>query len=135
MWDKIADLCRINRLFGRQNLVGGPRPEMERSGKWPKVRYEHLRLFPRCIVCGTLEDPEVHHVNPYHLYPDEELDPENLVTMCGQNAYGHHLRVGHLDLWRDWNPNVREIAAAMLATRRLRDERLSTVRFSSKPVA
>jgi 5-methylcytosine-specific restriction enzyme A len=79
-----------------------PVPGHARSGRWPSVRREHLRQEPDCQVCGTLKDCDVHHVKPFHLYPELELSPTNLVTLCG----AHHLLFGHLMYWAAHNPDV-----------------------------
>lgn len=84
--------------------------EYGRSGAWPRVRREHLAREPACIACGRRADLEVHHVVPYHVRPELELDPTNLVTLCADPC---HLVFGHLlDFRRRSNPHVREDAAA-----------------------
>lgn len=80
----------------------------ERSGKWETVRRKHLETQPACAVCGAKTDLEVHHVRPFHLYPELELEPENLLTLCNR---GCHLLIGHLGSYQSWNPNARGDAA------------------------
>lgn len=84
----------------------------KRSSHWPTVRKQHLALHPVCEVCGGSEKLEVHHRQPFHLHPDLELDPSNLVTLCESKKSGVncHLFVGHLSNFRGWNPNVLEDA-------------------------
>lgn len=80
-----------------------------RSGKWARVRREHLAKEPECIACGRTEDIEVHHILPYHERPELELDPANLASLCADPC---HLVHGHLLSFRDrYNPNVREDCA------------------------
>lgn len=79
-----------------------------RSGRWPDVRAAHLKREPACAVCGARKGVEVHHVEPFHLWPARELDPTNLITLCKV----HHLWVGHLGNWESWNADVRADAAA-----------------------
>lgn len=86
------------------DLFGAPR-----SGKWPRVRREHLANNPACIACGRSADVEVHHIQPFHERPELELDGSNLVTLCADPC---HLVHGHLLNWRQCNPHVREDAAA-----------------------
>lgn len=50
---------------------------------------------------------QVHHIKPFHLHPDLELDPDNLITLCEIKGRDHHLLIGHLDDWEAYNPNVR----------------------------
>lgn len=72
-----------------------------RSPKWPAVRRAHLRRHGECAACGTTIDLEVHHLQPVHLYPDKELDPTNLITLCAFR--GCHFRIGHAFDWQAFN--------------------------------
>ncbi len=74
-----------------------------RSAKWKTTEKVHLKLEPMCVVCGTRISIAVHHVRPFHLFPELELDPDNLLTLCPV----HHLWVGHLGSWQAWNASVR----------------------------
>jgi hypothetical protein len=51
----------------------------------------------------------VHHVIPFHLRRDLELDPENLITLCENKRDGVncHLLFGHLGCFKSFNPSVR----------------------------
>jgi hypothetical protein len=77
-----------------------------RSDKWPEVRAAHLKLFPNCTVCGGTKNIQVHHMQPFHLHPELELDPTNLITLCEDPGHNCHLTFGHLDSFQSWNPNV-----------------------------
>ncbi|MGA7781162.1 MAG: HNH endonuclease signature motif containing protein [Paraburkholderia sp.] len=87
-----------------------------RSGKWPTVRKQHLALHPTCEVCGGTQKLEVHHRRPFHLHPNLELDPKNLVTLCEANKDGVncHLLFGHLGNFRSFNVDVLIDAALWL---------------------
>lgn len=74
-----------------------------RSSKWPKVRKEHLDKNPYCEACGKRTKLDVHHIEPFHLKPERELDPTNLVTLCSNPC---HLVFGHLMDYKSWNPEV-----------------------------
>lgn len=74
-----------------------------RSWKWRDVRKEHLKKQPFCQACGRKEDLEVHHIEPVHLNPSRELDPENLITLCSKTC---HLIFGHLMDYKSWNKDV-----------------------------
>jgi 5-methylcytosine-specific restriction protein A len=88
-----------------------------RSSRWPTVRKKHLELHPTCEMCGGKEKAEVHHIRPFHLHPDLELDPKNLVMLCEAKKVGAncHLLFGHLGNFKSWNveviANAREWAA------------------------
>ena len=76
-----------------------------RSGKWARIRREHLEREPACAACGRTKELEVHHIQPFHEHPELELDPENLVTVCSDPC---HLVFGHLLNFKRSNPLVRE---------------------------
>lgn len=86
---------RTEKLFG-----GNPR-----SSKWPRVREDFLRRNPCCLACGRAKNLEVHHIRPFHLNPELELDPRNLVPLCAEPC---HLVHGHLMSWVRHNPDVVE---------------------------
>lgn len=81
-----------------------------RSSGWSKVRAAHIKKYPRCAACNTKSDPEVHHIEDFSTYPEKELDPTNLITLCGNC----HILFGHLKYWQSINPNVVEDTAWML---------------------
>ena len=78
-----------------------------RSGKWSEVRRDFLKLHPACEACGVTTDLNCHHIKPFAQFPELELDPSNLITLCRK----HHFEVGHLGNWRTANATVREDAA------------------------
>jgi 5-methylcytosine-specific restriction endonuclease McrA len=82
---------------------------LTRSPEWPALEREHLQREPACRACGYRgRGVQVHHIKPFHLYPQLELDPNNLITLCEVRGRDHHLLLGHLDDWESYNPNVRE---------------------------
>jgi 5-methylcytosine-specific restriction enzyme A len=87
-----------------------------RSPEWPRVRREWLAQCPTCAACGTRKNVEVHHKQPFHLFPALELDPKNFITLCEQPTIEHHLHVGHLGNWKNFNPNVVTDAAKLFST-------------------
>ena len=93
---------------GKLDLLGAPR-----SGHWPVVRRQHLEKFPACVVCGDTKGKiEVHHITPFHLHPELELDPNTLSTLGENmnNGVSCHLLFGHLGNFKSVNPNVVEDA-------------------------
>lgn len=83
----------------------------KRSRKWPEVRQEHIKKQPFCQCCGRKDKLEVHHIEPVHKNPERELDPNNLITLCGQHC---HLVFGHLMDYTSWNENIIEDARMYL---------------------
>lgn len=76
-----------------------------RSPKWRHVEKAHLAGHGLCEGCGSTKHLQVHHRRPFHLAPELELDPENLVTCC-MDLPECHLRISHGDNFKAWNPNV-----------------------------
>ena len=98
-----------NRYFKSEPLVVGATP---RSPKWPTVRKHHLERFPTCAACGCDKDLDVHHIIPFSIKPELELDPNNLISLCSSsNEFGlncHHV-MGHKSAaWTMFNENVRQ---------------------------
>lgn len=79
-----------------------------RSPEWPKVEHAYRKEHPVCECCGSNEHLNVHHKKPFHLYPQFELDPTNLITLCMDPAKECHIKLGHGDNFKDYNPNVEE---------------------------
>ncbi len=91
------------------DLETARRHGVERSPHWPHVEKEHLLHEPSCAACGHRgKGLQVHHIKPFHLHPNLELDPRNLITLCEIKGREHHLLLGHLDEWESYNVNVRE---------------------------
>lgn len=84
---------------------------ISRSDRWPTVRKQWLIYNSTCSACGTKIKLQVHHIIPFHLDLEKELDPKNLITLCEP----HHLLIGHLMSWSSWNINVVKDAALWLA--------------------
>lgn len=97
----------LSGIFSPFPVFGGK----PRSPKWRSVRENHLKVEPNCIGCGLDFNLEVHHVLPYHLRPEFELEPTNLVTLCRDC----HWNIGHLRDWSLCNPHVVDDARAYLS--------------------
>ena len=83
---------------------------VQRSQAWPLVRNRFIH-GKTCAACTRRTGLEAHHVKPFHLHPDRELDPENLIALCRSC----HLMVGHLGDWPAYNPDVVADASAWAA--------------------
>jgi 5-methylcytosine-specific restriction endonuclease McrA len=80
----------------------------QRSSQWGRVEKEHLQREPACVACGYKgRHLQVHHIKPFHLHPQLELDPNNLITLCAARGREHHLLLGHLDEWKSYNEHIR----------------------------
>jgi len=79
---------------------------IERSPKWPGVQKLHLKFHPVCESCGSSKNLNVHHKKPFHLFPEHELDMNNLITLCMDEEKECHIKIGHGDNFKDYNPDV-----------------------------
>jgi len=101
---------------------GGP----QRSPEWASVRKEHLKNNPKCAICEGTKQLNVHHIKPFHLHPELELEPTNLITLCECASYGIicHLLVGHLGDYKNINPN--SVEDAKVWNTKLKEEHFET---------
>lgn len=81
-----------------------------RSPGWRDVRRAFVEKNPTCALCGGDDVLEVHHKQPFHLFPALELAEENLITLCESKRGGIncHLAFGHLGSFMAYNPCVVE---------------------------
>jgi hypothetical protein len=112
--------------------IPAPSVYANRSPKWPEVEKQHLKSHPACVVTGALRNVEVHHVLPFHLYPEFELEFWNLRTVTRDM----HFLYGHCRNWSWYNPHfdadVRLGRQMLLSSLRVRDEGLIDVIRNSK---
>lgn len=93
----------------KDRLQGKAPPGSRRSSAWRSVRADHLEEFPECAVCGSARNLEVHHILPFAMFPDLELEPGNLLTLCEHGrlkSLNCHLLIGHLGDYRKFNPSA-----------------------------
>ena len=100
--------------FIREHIV----KRIKRSSKWNKTRKAHIKKHKYCEICGKKKDIQVHHVVPFHVNPELELEPTNLISLCGR----HHLTFAHIGYWKSWNENIRE------------DCKLWKIKFEERPI-
>ena len=81
-----------------------------RSPKWQTVRKKFLAKNPTCALCDGKDVLEVHHIKPFHLHPELELDEKNLIVLCEskKNGISCHLAFGHLGKYESYNETVKE---------------------------
>lgn len=91
-----------------QEILSGKIPKgVKRSNAWPTTRQKHLLTHPECALCGGTKKLNVHHIKPFWLFPELELAPLNLITLCeGAKWLNCHFIVGHLLSWKSFNPAV-----------------------------
>ena len=84
------------------DLFGG------RSSQWSRVRKDNIKSY--CELCerkGKLLHPlELHHIRPFHLHPELELEPSNFITLCRKC----HLDFAHLGDFKSFNADIQSEA-------------------------
>lgn len=78
-----------------------------RSIHWHLVKTKFLNQNNKCAVCGGTDFLQVHHIKPFHLHPELELDTTNLITLC-MGSSECHLKVGHGGNFKYYNPDLLE---------------------------
>jgi hypothetical protein len=99
----------------KDRLSGKAPRGSRRSSRWRGVRDRVLKERPGCAVCGGLKWLEVHHVVPFHVRPELELEDTNLIILCEKPTGNCHLIFGHLGNYRSWNEGVVGDASEWLA--------------------
>ncbi len=94
----------------------------ERSPHWPTVEHKFRKTHPVCEACGGSVNLNVHHKKPFHLHPELELDPNNLITLCMDGDKDCHIKLGHGGNFKAYNPNVEEDVAKVKANFQLLEE-------------
>ena len=77
----------------------------KRSSHWPKLEKEFLEQHPTCEICGSKTRLNVHHIKPFHLFPELELDPTNLITLC-MSRKECHFKIAHGSNFSSYCPNI-----------------------------
>lgn len=85
--------------------------KLPRSPQWPELRRQWLKDHPTCAACGKRTNLEVHHKVPVHVSRSQELEANNLITLCENSKEGEadkhcHFVIGHLGNWYAYNRNV-----------------------------
>lgn len=115
---KVADQGNLSevheKLFELQRLIIPPQPSFgARSPKWSKFRDKCVKEHPFCAACNGTKELQAHHIKPFHIYPELELEKKNIIILCMAPSHYCHFVLGHAFRWDDWNPKV-ELSAKML---------------------
>ena len=88
----------------------------KRSPKWASLRAKLIK-GKSCSICGGTKKLELHHIRPFHLHPELELDLSNLIPLCeGNKNINCHLVMGHYGNFRTkYNLRIRSITPSWLA--------------------
>lgn len=114
-------------MFGRRFFFTLFRPTASQEGrspKWPALRKKFLQ-GELCAACGGTKKLEAHHIIPFHIAPDKELDIGNLAALCeGNKDLNCHLVIGHDFDFKGWNPDVVTDASRILQEKKANEGRI-----------
>ena len=93
-------------LFKSQDTIDKEQGK-KRSPHWEALRKAFLK-GKVCALCGGTDKLEAHHMMPFHLHPELELDVNNLIPLCESKKGGVncHLYIGHLGSFKSYNETV-----------------------------
>jgi len=86
-----------------------------RSPQWDEVRDKYLSKHNKCMVCGSSDNLQIHHIFPVSYIrelsrPELELEPKNFMTLCESEendpAENHHILIGHLGNFSSMNEHA-----------------------------
>jgi hypothetical protein len=80
---------------------------LRQDANWRRTRRVFFWLQPCCQMCARQDKLHVHHIYPWHMFPDLRYELDNLITLCS----ACHLRFGHNNNWKDYNSNLLELVA------------------------
>ena len=114
MIEKLLTWVLLNlNLFWEDRTFGA-----KRSSGWSGVRKENIKSF--CELCekkgGLLRPLELHHIFPFYLKPELELEPSNFITLCRHC----HLHFAHLGSFKSYNVDIKKDALLWQEKRRTR---------------
>jgi hypothetical protein len=76
---------------------------------WYDARKRHLKKENRCCWCGGRICLEVHTILPWNIFPSEQLNEKNLITLCEAPDKNCHFNYGHSRKWMGYVGNIREL--------------------------
>jgi hypothetical protein len=82
--------------------------QSQRNKDWKKLRNYVVEKNKKCCVCGKTTNLVAHHKLPFHLYPEKELDEDNIIILCENRPVNCHYLFGHLMDWKKYNSNITE---------------------------
>jgi len=94
-------------LFNCKPTFGCLPPKTRRSSGWPPVEKEVLAEHQECLACKAPSEVG-HHIIPFHVAPERELDKSNIAALCHEC---HYYMAHFKGRWASWNPNIVEDAA------------------------
>jgi hypothetical protein len=103
--------------MGIRRLISKLRDAVHRVIRPSAVTYAqraHVKKFPSCAGCGSQKHLQGHHIKPYNKFPNLAANPLNFITLC-MDTNECHIRIGHGDSFRCYNPHVVADAADALS--------------------
>jgi len=103
-----ADLAHTVSVYANEYVEPGGVFTIQHDSKWRRVRNQFYATHQTCAMCGAAKDVQVHHILPWHLYPDLRYTHTNLISLCQPC----HFRFGHGRDWKAYNPDIGNLSEA-----------------------
>ncbi len=83
-----------------------PAPTTPHDSKFERLAEEHKKISPACLICGSTENCDVHHLFPWEMFPDKRYEPKFFRTLCRNPGCQGHLIAGHCGDWKAWSQHT-----------------------------
>lgn len=104
-----------------KSKINDAKLKSKRSSHWATMRHHFISNNPNCAVCNGTKRLNVHHIKPFHIFPELELDTNNLITLC-MGKHECHLRFGHGGDFKSYCSNIAAYAQAYKSKAKTFDE-------------
>jgi len=94
---------------------------LKRNPSWEHDSRLWLKDHNECAATGWTYKLQIHHVLPFHLFPQLEMDESNWIVLTENPLFEAHFEIGHNKNWREYNIHVR--IDAMMELKRRKDSK------------
>lgn len=100
----------ISTLLQAVGLQTNPKTQgRKRSPKWSALSSKVIaKAGGICAACGRVHQPNAHHIKPFNVFPELELEESNIIVLGEGGTINCHLWIGHNGRWDTYNPDVVE---------------------------
>ena len=95
----------VSGLVFSEKVLTVKKVKKRRHPKWKAVRDAFVK-GKKCVICGSLTNLQVHHKKPFNLFPELELEENNLMVLCENDSKNCHFTFGHLFNWSTYNHDI-----------------------------
>lgn len=128
-WDKVqrqAEIRRVNKFSAIQRFTG-------HTERWRRLVLSRDRF--KCVLCGSTENLQAHHIDRWYDSPTKRLKVNNGATLCSACHTKYHQATGHVfpeSITRELKFIVSRSSHALIATELENDRAISSKTFLIK---